>query len=244
MNTAREQSEQSTIDYYEIRKEVSDLHASEKVFLPRILFPGAKVLDVGCASGGFFNIMRTLEPLIEYTGVDIAEPALLLARKNYPDAKFEIIDGIELPFEDNTFDIVHCTKVLVIEPRYKEMLREMYRVSKRFVIIDIRLLKNIGNEQDFQNSFYKVQLNADQTEFTVPYVVNDADEVANFIVQLHPRPEALRGTGYFHSVADVAETPYGEVCMTILLVQKGSGNDSSTVIDLGDLPIDFSISRP
>ena len=242
MSTGKERSDRSAIDYYEIRQEVSDLHASEKVFLPRVLFPGAKVLDVGCASGGFFNIMRTLEPLIEYTGVDIAEPAIQLARQNYPTGNFEVIEGLELPFEDDFFDVVHCTKVLVIEPRYKEMLEEMYRVSKRFVIIDIRLLKDIGNDQDFQNSFYKVQLSADHTEFTVPYVVNDADQVANFILQLSPRPKALRGTGYFHSVADVAETPYGEVCMTILLVQKGSGEDEETVVDLGDLPMEFSIS--
>lgn len=242
MSTAKEISESSPMDYYEIRQEVSDLHPSERVFLPRVLFPGAKVLDVGCASGGFYNIMRSLEPLIEYTGVDIAEPAIKLAREKYPDARFEVIEGTELPFEDNTFDFVHCTKVLVIEPRYQQILKEMYRVSNRFVIADIRLLKGIGNEHDFQNSFYKVQLKSDRVEFTVPYVVNDADEVADFILQLEPKPKALRGTGYFHQVADVAETPYDEVCMTMLLVQKGSREDGATVIDLEDLPIKFSIS--
>jgi SAM-dependent methyltransferase len=213
------------------------------VFLPRVLFPGAKVLDVGCASGGFFNIMRTLEPLIEYTGVDIAEPAIALARQKYPDTRFEVTEGSALPFADDTFDIVHCTKVLVIEPRYQEVLKEMYRVSNRFVIADLRLLKGIGNERDFQNSFYKVQLNDDRVEFTVPYVVNDADEVANFILQLEPKPKALRGTGYFHQVAEEAVTPYGEVCMTMLLVQKGGSEDGATVIDLHDLPIEFSISE-
>ena len=157
MTTAKEWSKQSAIDYYsQNRQEVSDLYPSEKVFLPRVLFPGAKVLDVGCASGGFFNIMRSLEPLIEYTGVDIAEPAVALAREKYPDARFELNEGIELPFEDNTFDLVHCTSVLVIEPRYQEMLKEMYRVSNRFVIADLRLLKGIGSQQDFQKSYYKI----------------------------------------------------------------------------------------
>ena len=242
MGAVEDQSIQCAVDYWEIRDEYSHLHESEKVFLPRILFPGAKVLDVGCASGGFFNIMRTLEPLIEYTGVDIAEPAIALARQKYPDGKFEVIDGIDLPYDDNKFDIVHCTKVLVNEPRYKEILTEMYRVSKRFVIIDIRLLKGIGTEQDFQNSFYKVQPTDGRDEFTVPYVVNDADEVAEFVLRLNPRPKALRGTGYFHSVADVAETPYGEVCMAILFVQKGNGENGATEIDLRDLPIEFSVS--
>ena len=242
MSTVEEQSNEGTIDYYEVRREVTDLHPSEMVFLPRVLFPGAKVLDVGCASGGFFNILRSLEPLIEYTGVDIAAPAIELARQQYPEARFEVLEGTQLPFEDNTFDIVHCTKVLVIEPRYKEILKEMYRVSNRFVLADIRLLKGIGSEQDFEKSFYRVQLTDDRVEFTVPYVVNDADEVVEFVLHLEPKPKALRGTGYFHRVADEAETPHDEVCMTILLVQKGERGQGETVVDLNDLPIEFLIT--
>ena len=242
MSTVEEQSNEGTIDYYEVRREVTDLHPSEMVFLPRVLFPGAKVLDVGCASGGFFNILRSLEPLIEYTGVDIAAPAIELARQQYPEARFEVLEGTKLPFEDNTFDIVHCTKVLVIEPRYKEILKEMYRVSNRFVLADIRLLKGIGSEQDFEKSFYRVQLTDDRVEFTVPYVVNDADEVVEFVLHLNPKPKALRGTGYFHRVADEAETPHDEVCMTILLVQKGERGQGETVVDLNDLPIEFLIT--
>jgi len=242
LSTVEEQSNEGTIDYYEVRREVTDLHPSEMVFLPRVLFPGAKVLDVGCASGGFFNILRSLEPLIEYTGVDIAAPAIELARQQYPEARFEVLEGTQLPFEDNTFDIVHCTKVLVIEPRYKEILKEMYRVSNRFVLADIRLLKGIGSEQDFEKSFYRVQLTDDRVEFTVPYVVNDADEVVEFVLHLKPKPKALRGTGYFHRVADEAETPHDEVCMTILLVQKGEQGQGETVVDLNDLPIEFLIT--
>ncbi|PKB79209.1 MAG: hypothetical protein BZY88_14505 [SAR202 cluster bacterium Io17-Chloro-G9] len=245
MTTAEEWSKRSAIDYYsQNRQEVSDLYPSERVFLPRVLFPGAKVLDVGCASGGFYNIMRSLEPLIEYTGIDIAEPAVALAREKYPDATFLVNEGIEFPFEDNTFDIVHCTSVLVIEPRYQEMLKEMYRVSNRFVVADLRLLKGIGTKQDFKKSYYKIQFGSDGVEATVPYVVNDADAVANFILQLEPKPVALRGTGYFHEVAKEAVTPYDEVCMTILLVQKGAPKVGATVIDLDDLPIEFSISGP
>ncbi|MCH8989037.1 MAG: class I SAM-dependent methyltransferase [Chloroflexi bacterium] len=239
MSTAKEWSKQSVIDYYyQHRHDVSDLYPSEKVFLPRVLFPGAKVLDVGCASGGFFNIMRTFEPNIEYTGIDLSEVALELARNRYPEAKFVLTEGFDLPFEDNTFDLVHCTSIFNNEPNYQAMLKEMYRVSNRFVIADIRLLKGIGKQQ---NSIYNIQFEGDSVEATVPYVVNDADEVANFILRLEPKPKALRGTGYFHRLAKEAESD-AEVCMAILLVQKGGRENGSTVIDTEDLPIDFSIS--
>ena len=240
MSTANEWSTQSAIDFYsQNRHEVSDLYPSEKVFLPRVLFPGAKVLDVGCASGGFFNIMKSFEPHIEYTGIDLSDTAVELATERYPEAKFMVTTGFGLPFQDNDFDIVHCTSVFNNEPNYQEMLEEMYRVSNRFVLVDIRLLKDLGKQLE---SVYNIQFNGNEVEATVPYVVNDADEVANFILQMKPRPKALYGTGYFHQVAKEAETAHGDVCMAVLLIQKGAQEGRPITLDLNDLPIQFSIS--
>lgn len=241
MSTAKEWSNQSAIDYYsENRHEISDLYPSETIFLPRVLFPGAKVLDVGCASGGFFNIMRSYEPHIEYTGVDLSERAVELAKERYPEATFIVTEGFELVFANNTFDVVHCTSVFNNEPNYQAMLQEMYRVSNRFVLMDIRLLKGIGRQAE---SVYNIQFNSEGVEAKVPYVVNDADEVANFVLQLDPKPKALRGTGYFHQVAKEAETPHDEVCMSLFLIQKGDQRVEQTTIDLGGLPIEFSAQR-
>ena len=241
MSTAKEWSNQSAIDYYsENRHEISDLYPSETIFLPRVLFPGAKVLDVGCASGGFFNIMRSYEAHIEYTGVDLSERAVELAKERYPEATFIVTEGFELVFANNTFDVVHCTSIFNNEPDYQAMLQEMYRVSNRFVLMDIRLLKGIGRQAE---SVYNIQFNSEGVEAKVPYVVNDADEVANFVLQLDPKPKALRGTGYFHQVAKEAETPHDEVCMSLFLIQKGDQRVEQTTIDLGDLPIEFSAQR-
>tara|TARA_B100001013_G_scaffold67032_1_gene35036 strand:+ start:444 stop:1172 length:729 start_codon:yes stop_codon:yes gene_type:complete len=241
LSTAKEWSSQSAIDfYYENRHELSDLYPSEKVFLPRVLFPGAKVLDVGCASGGFFNIMRSFEPHIEYTGIDLSDKAVGLATERYPDARFMVTTGFRLPFQDNNFDIVHCTSVFNNEPNYQGMLEEMYRVSNRFVLVDIRLSKDLGKQLQ---SVYNIQFNSKKVEATVPYVVNDADEVVNFILQLKPRPRALYGTGYFHQVAKEAETTPDDVCMAVLLIQKGVRSDEPVRLDLKGLPIEFSISK-
>ena len=241
MTTGKQWSSQSAIDYYaQHRHEVADLYPSETVFLPRILFPGAKVLDVGCASGGFFNIMRSYEPAVEYTGIDLSATAVEMARARYPEAIFVLNEGFTLPFEDNIFDLVHCTSVFNNEPNYQVILKEMYRVSNRFALADIRLLKGIGNQL---STTYNIQFEADGIEDTVPYVVNDADDVVNFILQLDPKPKALRGTGYFHTAAKEAETTDSEICMTILLLEKGNATGCQTVFDLGDLPIEFSATQ-
>ena len=241
MSTAKEWSSQSALNfYYENRHEFSDIYPSEKVFLPRVLFPGAKVLDVGCASGGFFNIMRSLEPHIEYTGIDLSDKAVGLATERYPEARFMVTTGFRLPFQENNFDIVHCTSVFNNEPNYQEMLEEMYRVSNRFVLVDIRLSKDLGKQL---KSVYNIQFNSEKIEATVPYVVNDADEVVNFILQLKPSPAALYGTGYFHQVAKEAETSHDDVCMAVLLIRKGVRQGEPIRLDLKGLPIDFSISE-
>ena len=73
----------------------------------------------------------------------------------------------------------------------------------------------------------------------MPYVIADADEVIDFIGELEPKPAALRGTGYFHDVSDAARTPYSQVCMTILLVEKGLPGNAKTELDLEGLPIEF-----
>ena len=241
MENAKAWSQPSAIDYYsKHRHEVSDLYPSERVFLPRVLFPGIKVLDVGCASGGFFNIMRALEPTIDYTGIDIAEPAVDLARRTYQEARFEVADGVTIPFDDGTFDLVHCTSVLVIEPRYQEVWKEMYRVTSRFVLADMRLLKDIEGQGGLQDSHYRIQFDGQEQEAVVPYVVSDADDVISFLLDLEPRPRALRGTGYFHEVSEMADTCYSQVCMSILLVEKGNLETTQTELDLDDLPLEFS----
>ena len=129
----------------------------------------------------------------------------------------------------------------MIEPRYKELLKEMYRVSNRFVLADIRILKNITNHPGLGDSRYRIQFDGDFEGATVPYVVCDADEVVNYILELDPKPKALRGTGYLHKVSEMAETPFSEVCMTILCIQKGDSETVKTDLDLQDLPLEFSI---
>ena len=130
MDRSKAWSQPSALDFYsKHRHEVSDLYPSEQVFLPRVLFPGAKVLDIGCASGGFFNIMRSMEPTIDYVGMDIVEAAVELAQNRYPEARFMLADGFEIPFDDGTFDLVHCTSVLNNEPRYQELLPEAQPIS-------------------------------------------------------------------------------------------------------------------
>lgn len=241
---AKAWSQPSVVDHYaEHRRNPDDMYPFERVFLPRVLFPGAKVLDVGCASGGFFNIMRSIEPTIDYTGIDIAEPSIKVARERYPEARFEVTDGLTIPFADGEFDLVHSTGVLVIEPRYRELITEMYRVNNRFVIVDMRLLKDARNMEEVRKARYRIQFGGEFEGVTVPYAICDADEVVDFMLTLDPSPQAVRGTGHFEYVGEFTDTSISEVCYAMLLIQKPQGDAAGTELDLGDLPIEFNATQ-
>jgi len=72
------------------------------------LSPGARILDVGCGTGGN---LRFLSSYGEAEGCDCAEEALeYCARRGFQRTR--LADACNLPYEDCTFDLVTCLDVL------------------------------------------------------------------------------------------------------------------------------------
>lgn len=96
--------------------------------------PGMKVLDVGCGAGHYLVSLRnTVDRNIDYTGVDATAYYLELARKAFGDSATFIQGSIfDLPFKDNSFDIVICNHVILHMPpeNISKAFGELVRVSK------------------------------------------------------------------------------------------------------------------
>lgn len=88
----------------------------------------AKHLDVGCANGGFTKNYLAKFPDTEGWGIEIAEAAVNLAKDNCPQGNFLQGDAYELPFPDETFNMVHSAEVLEHLEYPEKALEEMYRV--------------------------------------------------------------------------------------------------------------------
>lgn len=89
---------------------------------------GSKVLDVGCNSGAFMEILKESKNC-DVTGVDIASGPLELAKKKGLNAFYA--DAEALPFEDGTFDVVIMREVIShIHDRIQAM-KEVRRVLKK-----------------------------------------------------------------------------------------------------------------
>jgi SAM-dependent methyltransferase len=93
---------------------------------------GLRVLEIGCGVGT--DGLQFARAGATYTGVDLTEAAVALARKNFEFAgvpgEFRVADAENLDFADDSFDIVYSHGVLHHTPDIKAAVREVHRVLK------------------------------------------------------------------------------------------------------------------
>lgn len=100
---------------------------------------GSKILDVATGTGE--QALAFAKKGYEVVGIDISEAMLDVAiKKNkYNNAKFEIADATDLPFQDNCFDASSISFALHDMPLSirEKVLKEMVRVTRPLGIIVI-----------------------------------------------------------------------------------------------------------
>ena len=97
-----------------------------------------KVLDVGCGAGHYLRSIRLrIDEDIDYTGVDATEYYVNLARTAFADAaRFLRGDIYNLPFEDNSFDIVICNNLILhLPPPPIKPVSELVRTSSKYIVV-------------------------------------------------------------------------------------------------------------
>jgi len=142
------------------------------------LTPDSSVLDVGCGKGFMLYDLKLAIPGIKIKGIDISEYAI---KNSIEEIKNDLMvaNASELPFEDNSFDVVISINTihnLDIE-KCGKALREIERVSKKnsFITVDAyrnkeekKLMyawnltaKTIMSVEDWTNFFNKNGYNGD-----------------------------------------------------------------------------------
>jgi len=77
-----------------------------------------RLLDIGCGAKPYKDLFA--KNVSEYIGIDI----------EYGRAVNYVYDGVVIPFEDNSFDVVFCTSVLEHAEQPWVIVNEAYRVLK------------------------------------------------------------------------------------------------------------------
>ena len=107
-----------------------DLFHKVNYKLTKSYFKGKKVLNIGCWTASFETQFKDDDCRI--TGVDISLAALKTAKEANPHCNFAAADAFNLPFENNSFDVVSLFMVLEHIPKNTEprLFREVNRVLK------------------------------------------------------------------------------------------------------------------
>lgn len=119
-------------------------------------------LDLGTGNGYIaFEIGKKFKES-KVIGIDIVENVInnnnkVVKNKGMKNINFEIYNGIELPFENNSIDYIITRFALHHFPRIDKTISEFNRVLKkdgRIFIIDC--VPNIEDDEDFINNWMKV----------------------------------------------------------------------------------------
>lgn len=98
--------------------------------------PEAKVLDVGCGVGGTSRYLaKQLGSKADVTGITLSPNQVkrateLAVEQNLPNAKFQVMNALDMDFEDNTFDVVWACESGEHMPDKEAYINEMMRVLK------------------------------------------------------------------------------------------------------------------
>jgi SAM-dependent methyltransferase len=90
--------------------------------------PGQRVLDVGCGTGVFLRLVaeRGAVPF----GLDASQALLEIARERVPEADLRVGEMEQLPYDDDTFDLVSGFNSFFFAADIVAALREAGRVAK------------------------------------------------------------------------------------------------------------------
>ncbi|PYG00631.1 Methyltransferase domain-containing protein [Georgenia satyanarayanai] len=93
---------------------------------------GTDVLEVGCGRGGGSSYLARYRGPATVTGVDLSRSAIALCRRHRhaPGLSFVRGDALDLPFPDESFDVVVNVESSHCYPSVEAFLREVHRVLR------------------------------------------------------------------------------------------------------------------
>lgn len=96
-----------------------------------------KILEIGAGTGRDLEELSKKGYVVTYS--DFSSVAIEKFHKRNPKIEFQECDARNLPFQNNSFDLVYCLGLLEHFDRQdrKKIIKEMFRVSNQYILIDV-----------------------------------------------------------------------------------------------------------
>jgi len=150
MSKQKIQTFDSKTGYNLIAEQYKKMHSYLNEFEDNRLMPllgdikGKKVLDAGAGTGRLIRDLVSADANV--TALDISENMLKAIKKKHSNVETVVGDVEQLPFEDNSFDIIISTFVIVHLTDLSIFFKEAHRVLKdggKFLISNIHQKKPV-----------------------------------------------------------------------------------------------------
>src|SRR3989344_8673859 len=92
--------------YWGQDKTLHDWGEDDLLSFARLVGKGAKVLDLGCASGYQSKLLK--DEGLNVVGLDLSPKMIAIAKKRVPDVNFVVGDMTKMEFNDASFDGVYA----------------------------------------------------------------------------------------------------------------------------------------
>jgi ubiquinone/menaquinone biosynthesis C-methylase UbiE len=97
-------------------------------------FTGKKLLEIGCSTGYYSEVLKIQGIDLQYYGCDYSEYFIRFAQKTFPGINFQIQDACSLTYPDGSFDIAVSGCCLLHIMNFEKAIAETARVAKDFAI--------------------------------------------------------------------------------------------------------------
>ena len=180
--------------------------------LDAIISPNGCVLEIGCSSGYYYEILEyLLNRRLDFSGVDFSETFIEMARCMYPNATFETADGAALPYGDGTFPCVISSCILLHTLNFRDHIRETARVAQAYVVAHRTPICRQSATQVMKKLAYDVEtieLRFNETEFVQAFLDEGLILDRCIEYQSYPAADQYEASYRFR----FADTPRPELC--------------------------------
>lgn len=175
-------------------KDLTEYRFDKLRYLPNVVdfsnYRGKHLLEIGCGIG--LDLLRFSEGGAVTTGVDLSTTAINLAKKNFElhdqKANLYVMNGEELEFSDEAFDVVYAHGVIQYTSDAQKMIDEAFRVLKSGGEF-IGMVYNRKGWLNVMSKFFKVELEHEDAPVLKKYTISEFKEMLSSFAKVKIIPE-------------------------------------------------------
>jgi ubiquinone/menaquinone biosynthesis C-methylase UbiE len=106
-----------------------------RIGMSKAVIKESTVLEIGCSSGYYGQVLKDVFSNLDYKGVDFSEYFVQFGKKKFKELDLAVADTRRLPFKDGEFGIVVSGSVLLHVFEWELGIQESCRVAQKLVVL-------------------------------------------------------------------------------------------------------------